>query len=139
MNRTSATKILIAGLLLGVTAGCAAVGPTQREIADADYGRPLSINYRAAIREHMDPLFFFWKTAQYEFTEPYQAWYRDPEELGGEMHFGYRVDVLINPKDPKKGQYTGFKPYSFYFHDNSLIHELAPETGAHVSKRPYEE
>ena len=138
MNRTPATKPLIAALFLGVITGCAAVGPTEREIADADYGRPISINYREAIREHMDPLFFFWKTAQYQFTEPYQAWYRDPEELGSELHFGYRVDALINAKNPN-GKYAGFKPYVFYFRDSLLIHELAPETGACKSKRPYKE
>ena len=138
MNRVQAAKLLISVLILGVVASCAAVGPTPSELADADYGRPLSINYREAIREHMDPLFFYWKTAQYQFTEPYQGWYQDPPELGGETHFCYRVDVLINAKDDT-GKYKGYQPYTIYFRDNLLIHELAPENGACQSKRPYAE
>src|SRR5579864_3137280 len=121
MNRVPAAKILISVLILGVVASCAAVGPTPRQIADADYGRPLSMNYREAIRDHLDPLFFYWKTAQYQFTEPYQGWYQDPPELGGQIHFGYRVDVLINAKNDK-GKYKGYKPYTVYFRDNLLIH-----------------
>jgi hypothetical protein len=130
-------KRLAAIVLVGMIAGCAH-GPNTRETADADYGPPLSINYREAIRDHMDPLFFYRGTAQYKFTEPYAGWFRDPDEPGGVVQYGYKVDVLINARKPN-GKYIGFKPYMFLFRDNLLIRELGPETGAKRSDRPYEE
>jgi len=88
--------------------------------------------------KHMDPPFFYWLTAQYQFTEPHPGWFRDPEELGGEIRYGYLVDVLINARKPN-GKYIGFQPYMFLFRDNLLIRELSPETGARRSRLPYED
>jgi len=137
MNPIRPIKRLVAIIILAMMCGCAE-GPTGREVADADYGPPLSIDYREAIREHMDALFFYWKTAQYKFTEPYPGWFRDEPELGGEINYGYKIDVLINAKNAK-GKYIGFEPYTFLFRDNLLIRQLTPETGAQRSRRPYEE
>jgi hypothetical protein len=130
-------KKLAATVVVGMMAGCAQ-GPSPREIADADYGAPLSINYREAIRDHMDPTFFYFRTAEYRFTGPYPGWFKDPEELGGQIHYGYKVDVLINARKPD-GKYIGYEPYMFLFRDNRLIRELNPETGAKRSNRLYEE
>jgi hypothetical protein len=135
MNLMQSLKRLAAIILMGMIAGCAE-RPSARATADADYGAPLSIDYRKAIRDHMDPTFFYWRTAEYKFTEPYPNWFRDPEELGGVIHYGYEVDVLINAKN-QQGKYTGFTPYLFLFRDNLLQRELGPETGAKRSKRPY--
>lgn len=138
MNLTQSLKRLAAIILVGMFAGCAAERPSARETADADYGAPLSIDYRKVIRDHMDPTFFDWRSAEYKFTEPYPSWFRDPEELGGAIYYGYEVDVLINAKNQKR-KYIGFQPYAFLFRDNLLRRELGPETGAKRSKRPYEE
>jgi hypothetical protein len=137
MNPIRLIKRLATIVLVGMIAGCAQ-GPSPRESADADYGAPLSVNYREAIRDHMDPTFFYWRTAQYRFGEPYPGWFQDPEELGGEIHYGYKVDVLINARKPD-GKYMGFEPYTFLFRDNLLIRELSPQTGAKRSNRPYED
>jgi hypothetical protein len=135
MNPIRLMKRLAAIVLIGMIAGCAQ-GPTPRETADADYGPPLSINYREKIRDHMDPIFFFRGTAQYRFTEPYPGWFRDSDGIGSEIHYGYKVDALINARKPN-GKYIGFQPYTFLFRDNRLIRELSPETGAKRSNRPY--
>jgi hypothetical protein len=137
MNPIRPIKRLVTIIMLAMICGCAE-GPARREVADADYGPPLSIDYREAIREHMDALFFYWKTAQYKFTKPYTGGFRDEPELGGKINYGYMIDVLINAKN-SKGKYIGFEPYTFLFRDNLLIRELAPETGAQRSHRPYEE
>ena len=137
MNPIRSLKNLAAIVVVGMLCACAE-GPSHRETADADYGAPVSINYRKTIRGHMDPLFFYWGTAQYKFTRPYPSWFRDPEELGGKIHYGYNVDVLINARDPN-GKYIGFKPYTFLFRDNFVIRELSPQTGAKRSERPYED
>ena len=55
----------------------------------------------------MDPPFFYWLTAQYQFTEPHPGWFRDPDELGGEIRYGYLVDDLINARRPND-KYIGF-------------------------------
>jgi hypothetical protein len=135
MNLIRSTKRLAGLIAVGIIAGCAS-GPSARESADADYGPPLSIDYRQTIRDHMDATFFDWKSAQYKFTEAYPGWLRDPEELGGKVQFGYKVDALINAKKPN-GKYIGFKPYTFLFRDNLLIRERSPETEAKRSTRPY--
>ena len=137
MNPIRPIKRLVAITILATMCGCAEA-PARREVADADYGPPLSIDYREAIRDHMDPLFFYWRTAQYKFTEPYTGWFRDEPELGGQINYGYKIDVLINAKN-WQGKYIGFEPYTFLFRDNLLIRELSPETGAHRSQLPYEE
>jgi hypothetical protein len=137
MNLIRSTKRIAALIGVGIMAGCVS-GPSAREVADANYGPLPSINYREVIRDHMDPTFFDWRSAQYKFTEPYPGWLRDPEELGGTVQFGYKVDVLINAKGAK-GKYIGFEPYTFLFKDNQLIRERVPETGAKRSSRPYGE
>jgi hypothetical protein len=137
MNPIRPIRRLVAIIILAMMSGCAE-GPARREVADADYGPPLSIDYREAIREHMATLFFYRKTAQYKFTEPYTGWFRDEPELGGEINYGYKIDVLINAKN-SEGKYIGFEPYTFLFRNNLLIRELTPETGAQRSHRPYEE
>lgn len=137
MNLIRPIKRVVAIVSLAMICSCAQ-GPARREVVDADYGPPLSIDYREAIREHMDSLFFYWKTAQYKFTQPYTGWFQDEPELGGEIHYGYKIDVLINARN-SKGKYIGFQPYTFLFRDNLLIDELTPETGAQRSRRPYEE
>lgn len=137
MNPIRLMKRRAAIVLVGMIAGCAQ-GPSPRETADADYGAPLSIEYKEAIRDHMDPIFFYFRTAQYRFTKPYPGWFRDPEEIGGEIHYGYKVDALINARKPN-GKYIGFQPYMFLFRNNRLIRELSPETGAKRSDRPYED
>jgi len=128
------SKELAAVVLAGALCGCVE-GP---QAAESNYGARLSINYRQTIRDHMDPLFFYWKTAQYKFTKPYPGWFHDPEELGGKIHYGYEVDVLINARN-SNSKYIGFMPYTFLFRDNFLIRELSPETGAMRSNRPYED
>ena len=135
MNPIRLMKTLAAIVLVGMIAGCAQ-GPSPRETADADYGAPLSTNYRQTIRDHMDPIFFFRGTAQYRFTKPYPGWLRDSDGTGSEIHYGYKVDALINARKPN-GKYIGFQPYTFLFRDNRLIRELSPETGAKRSNRPY--
>lgn len=140
MNSIQPIKRLVAIVILAMICGCAG-GSGRREgpeVADADFGPPLSIDYREAIREHMDTLFFDWKSAQYQFTQPYTGWFRDEPELGGKINYGYEIDVLINAKNAK-GKYIGFQPYTFFFRDNLLIRELTPETGARRSHRPYKE
>jgi hypothetical protein len=128
-------KKLAAIVVAGIVAGCAQ-GPSPREVADANYGAPVSINYREAIRDNMDPTFFYFKSAQYRFTRPYQGWLQDPPELGGQIHYGYKVDVLINARN-SNGKYIGYQPYLFLFRDNQLIRQLSPETGARRSDRVY--
>src|ERR1700722_14753259 len=118
MNPIESMKRLAAIILVGIIAGCAA-GPNARETPDSDYGPPLSIDYREKLRDHMDHMFFYWRTAQNKCTEPYPSWFRDPEELGGVVRYGYKVDVLINAQN-QNGKHIGFKPSLFLFRDNLL-------------------
>jgi hypothetical protein len=117
--------------LLATTAVCPAgynpPFPTPQQIATADYGAPLTIDWQAAIRgwffrRGKDPWFF--KTvqdplsAQYLIKSPPQKGYTQTV-LRGTM-FGYCTIVEVNAKD-SYGFYTGFMPYLFVFKNNHII------------------
>jgi hypothetical protein len=79
--------------------------PTPQEIATADYGAPLTIDWQAAIKGWFlkrvkDPL-----ATQYIFTKPPRPGYIQTV-LRGTM-FGYFTVVKVNAKDGS-GAYTGF-------------------------------
>jgi len=101
--------------------------PTPQQIATADYGAPLTIDWRAAIKGWFlkrgkypwflkivkDPV-----SAQYVFKRPPQKGYAQTV-LRGTM-FGYCTIVEVNANDCS-GAYTGFLPYLFVFKNNHII------------------
>ena len=109
--------------LLATTAGCLTGYamdpplPTPQQIATADYGAPLTIDWQAAIKGWFikrvkDP-----SAAQYVFKRPPQRGYIQTV-LRGTM-FGYFTIVEVNAKD-SSGAYIGFLPYLFMFKNNHL-------------------
>jgi len=118
--------------------GCA-VAPAEQELAATGYGRPLTIDYKKAIRDYMDTKLVDSLSARYKFAEPYQSWVRDAPITGSQLHVGYEVDVLLNAKN-QLGGYTGFQPYNFLFRDNQIVDVLTPDTGGLVTaKHQYSE
>jgi hypothetical protein len=101
--------------------------PTPQQIATADYGAPLTIDWHAAIKGWFlrrgkypwflkivnDPL-----SAQYIFKRPPEKGYTQTV-LRGTM-FGYCTIVEVNAKD-SSGAYTGFLRYLFVFKNNHII------------------
>jgi hypothetical protein len=91
--------------------------PTPQQIATADYGAPLTIDWQAAIKGWFlkrvkDPL-----ATQYIFTKSPRPGYIQTV-LRGTM-FGYFTVVKVNAKDGS-GAYRGLLPYLFMFKNNRI-------------------
>ena len=114
--------ILMAGVLLS---GCATM-PTREQIANIDYGSPISIDYEQAIKQYCSNVLFDPYSAVYEFSSPQQYWLKEAPLMGGRLLSGYIVFVNINAKN-RMGGYTGTKRWGFLFRDNSIIKAIDPE------------
>ena len=105
--------------------GCAtnAPFPTPQQIATADYGASLTIDWQAAIKgwflkKLKDPL-----SAQYIFKRAPQKGYIQTV-LYGTM-FDYFAVVEVNAK-ASSGAYIGFQPYLFIFRNNHIKKVVEP-------------
>jgi len=114
-------QIGILCMLVGLLVGCASGPPTAEELAAADYGTPVSQEDAEAaanawLEGHLkDPL-----SAQKRWKPVYQGWLREAPIHGGSFRFGYRLDGEINARN-SFGGYTGFKPYTFMFHNGTIV------------------
>jgi len=116
---------IISGLLILLVAGCATM-PTQQEIANLNYGAPLTIDYQSVIRNYFEKVLFDPYSAHYNFGNPQTYWLKQPPLLGGGLYAGYMVFVGVNAKN-RMGGYVGMKEYGFLFKDNQIIKILQPE------------
>ena len=116
---------IISGLLILLVAGCATM-PTQQEIANLNYGAPLTIDYQSVIRTYFEKVLFDPYSAHYNFGNPQTYWLKQPPLLGGGLYAGYMVFVGVNAKN-RMGGYVGMKEYGFLFKDNQIIKILQPE------------
>jgi len=107
--------------------------PTSEQIATADYGAPLTIDWQGAIKvwafkNLKDPL-----SAQYIFKGPPRKGYI--HTFLNTTMLNYVTAVEINSKG-NSGDYLGFLPYLFVFKNNHIIKvgkpgefSYDPETG----------
>lgn len=101
--------------------GCRTINtpfPTAEQIATADYGPPLTIDWQEAIKVWAfknleDPL-----SAHYIFKGPPQKGYI--HTFLNTTMFNYVTVVQVNSKD-NSGGYSGFLPYLFVFKKNHII------------------
>jgi len=90
--------------------------PTEKQLATVDYGPPLTIDYRQAIRDKMELVLVDPRSAEYKFTNPYKGYVTGPLRWEP-INYGWRVDALINSKN-MMGGYTGFSQFQFVFFNN---------------------
>lgn len=106
--------------LVSMLNGCALGPPTQEELANADYGTPITQERAERLakdflsRRLKDPY-----SAQYQWGTVSKGWIRNAPIHGGGLVFGYKLDVSVNAKN-SYGGYVGFKPYIFIFHNGSI-------------------
>ncbi len=120
------------------TAGCAGGPPTQEELANADYGTPISqeeAQTQATLflqRVLNDP-----KSAKIQWANVRQGWVRKVPLSGGGLQFGYFLDANINVKN-SYGAYIGYKPYKFIFYNGTIVSVYAQqELGTGSSQTSY--
>ena len=117
------TTVMITGIVF-VLAGCATM-PTAEEIAQLDYGQPITVDCQTAVKDHFRRVLFDPYSAQYEFQEPRQFWFKESPLLGGRLYAGYMVFVGVNAKN-RLGGYVGMQDYGFLFKNDEIIRVLEP-------------
>jgi len=116
----SAVSVVLIILLIGAF-GCATGVPQPTQMAQLDYGQPLTIDYQTAIKSYMETKLKDPESARYRFSPPRQGWAKEPPwAFSGPEHTGYFVLADVNAKN-SFGGYTGEKPYLFVFKNNQLI------------------
>jgi len=118
-------RVLLLELLLLTLVGCATM-PSQQEIANLDYGQPISIDYKKAIKTFFAETLYDPYSAHYRFGTPTKIWIKDPPLAGGGITAGYAVATKINAKN-RLGGYTGYQNYLFIFKNDSIIRALDPD------------
>ena len=114
-------QLLLSSALLLLSFGCATTPPTAEEIANADYGVPVSqddAETKASAYFHnrlKDPM-----SATYEWQPVYKGWITEAPIYGGHHRFGYRLDGQVNAKN-SFGGYTGFKQYWLLFQNGEIV------------------
>jgi hypothetical protein len=106
--------------------GCRTINtpfPTPEQIATADYGAPLTIDWQEAVKvwafkNLKDP-----SSARYIFKGPPQKGYI--HTFLNTTEFNYVTVVEVNSKDDS-GNYSGFLPYLFVFKKNHIIKVVKP-------------
>ncbi|MCG2739114.1 MAG: hypothetical protein L6300_02615 [Syntrophaceae bacterium] len=116
---------IISGLLILLVAGCATI-PTQQEIANLNYGEPITIDYQSVIKDYFEKVLFDPYSAHYDFGNPRTFWMKEPPLYGGGLYAGYMVIVGVNARN-RMGGYVGMQEYGFIFKDNQIIKILRPE------------
>lgn len=116
--------LLVVLCLIVLLAGCTRQ-PSQKELAELDYGMPLTIDCRAVIKNYFDRVLYDPYSAHYEFDPPHKSWYREPLFEGNKLYAGYIVFVWVNAKN-RMGGYTGAKRYGFLFKNNEIIKIIDP-------------
>jgi len=116
----SGISVVLITLLIGAF-GCATGVPQPTQMAQLDYGQPLTIDYQTAIKSFMDTQLKDPESARYRFSQPRQGWAKEPPWLfNGPGYTGYFVSADINAKN-SFGGYNGAKPYLFVFKNNQLV------------------
>lgn len=111
--------------LIVMTASCilgCASGPTQQQMANADYGQPMStaeclvIAHRVIASQLKDP-----GSAQFRNEAPCHNGYSNNVPLmGRRAQFGYMQDGEVNGKNAFGG-YVGFAPYHVLIRDGAVL------------------
>ena len=120
--KTQDMKALVLASLLCIAASCKSGPPTAEELANADYGNPISQEDAESLAEGWlnqylkDPM-----SAQIQWQPVSPGWFRDAPIAGGGLNWGYKLDGSVNAKN-SFGGYVGARPYYFMFYNGVLKH-----------------
>lgn len=131
MMRISSIKAGIGAFAIAMlSAGCASA-PTQEQIANADYGTPMSPSECRALAEQaiadqlLDP-----ESAQFRREQPCSTgWWSSAPILGLKAAFGYLEKGEVNGKNTFGG-YVGFRQFMVLMKDGVVVRScIADENG----------
>lgn len=108
--------------------GCASGPPTAEQLANADYGTPISqVDAEAKATTWLRSVLKDPESAQIDWGQVEKGWARHAPIDGGGLIFGYKMDAQINARN-SFGGYTGYKPYLFMFKDGELKNVWGQQT-----------
>ncbi|MDD2108994.1 MULTISPECIES: hypothetical protein [Pseudomonas] len=111
---------LLIALALATLAGCAA-GPTPQDIANADYGSPISQDQaEERVKQYFNGTLKDPYSAQYQFSQVEKGYVVGSAFDGRNLYAGYLISVDVNAKN-SYGGYTGNKGYQFLFQNGALV------------------
>jgi len=118
---------LLTLLFVFILTSCA-MPPTKEELANADYGEPISEKDAQSIAKSFlnnrlkDP-----ESATINWGTFEKSWMREGLIHGGGTKYGYRLNASIKAKN-SYGAYTGYKNYVFLLRNNKVISAYAEKT-----------
>jgi hypothetical protein len=95
--------------------------PDTSQLADSDYGSPIAqADAEAAATSFLSTRLKDADSAKFMCQPVEQGVERDALIYGGNTWAGYVLHCGVNAKN-SFGAYTGFEPFTFVFHDGSLV------------------
>ena len=134
MNRYR--HISLIGVMFAISmAGCASA-PNQKEIAEANYGNPMSpadckaLAQRTIASQLKDP-----SSAQFRSEQPcFKGWLSSVPIYGMKAEFGYLQKGEVNGKN-SYGGYVGFRPYMVIMRNGSVVRSCLTDSDGICSPR----
>lgn len=116
-------KFLLFTFVVLFVGGCAATTPpTPEEQQAAYYGKVISQEEAEQIvKTYVESRLKDSSSAQYAgFTQVEKGYLKSGLIYGGNVYYGYRINVNVNAKN-SYGGYVGFQPYVFVLRDGRVI------------------
>lgn len=115
-------------LIFSIMTGCAS-GPTQQDIANADYGSAVSQDHaETRIKQYFNGTLKDPSSAQYQFSQVQKGYIIGSAAEGKPLFAGYIISVNVNAKN-SYGGYTGNQGYQFLFQNGALVKGLRLSPG----------
>ena len=111
--------------LVMIINGCTTM-PTDKELANLDYGPPPTIDYEREIKNYFGRVLSDPYSAHYSLEAPRQCWYKASSLSGGELYSGHIVLVGVSERN-RMGGYVRTRTYGFLFKNNDLIRVFNPQ------------
>lgn len=119
-------RIALTITAFSILAACS-TGPTPQQLAQANYGPPLSEGYQQKIKDWFELRLIDPTSPLYSFRKPVKGYTKDSPLYGTQLQFGWIVCGTVNGKN-RMGAYVGREPFFTLFKEDRLefVHDGAP-------------
>lgn len=116
-------KLIIPLIFISIVGGCASA-PTQEEVANADYGRPLTqVECETIVKKDMRYYLKDPDSAQYNFDKCAKDALPSIPLFGIPKQYGYAMIAHVNAKN-SFGGYVGSQPHGYLIKDGIVIRRV---------------
>ena len=122
--RNASRSVLVLGLVGVIAAGCA-TAPTQEQLANLDYGPPLTADCEPLIKDWFQKHLLRPSSAVFWMGEPRKYWVKAEPLAGGQITAGYAIPVILQAKSAFG--LTVYEDWLFVFRDNQIATQRTPQ------------